>query len=652
VQLLMRDLFSIILFFLFIPQLVFSQEFGCFGLDSESNYRLGIYERCRIENQIINNMDWSEFSIDSNVADGHCKKLEFSDYTCFHFTKMEGFIVNGLQEGTWKFYLNESIFYIGSFKNGKKEGLWKGYYLNENSDSICISKIEFRNNLFDGISKYFDYNGKLYKSINHENGLKNGQEIEYFQNDTKGCNNISKLIEYKHGVLDGKYLIYSRNTSFDTLTYGIYSNGEKNGQFIFYNFSGSKYVIDFIKDKVDGKLKKYFSNGTLAYELDYKNNLPFNLIQINDTNGNQIESNTLNQGTGILNFYYDNGLLFSSCEYKNQLIFGKIYHYYKSGKIMEEGNLYTNNQKVFKKITPIHQLENLNIYSSRQLNFTTGTNYSEYNEDGTKLAQIFSTFNDSLSDEVIVVEHYANEKVLSRETEWRGLKYGQEIVFYKNGHTKEIGYYIIIDHDSIKTSEKNGIFKYYHSNGSLKAEVTFLNGKEVGNSYYYDDSGILKRMKVIETNGGIYNIFDKDTVNRIDKNGAKQGKWINIPYSFYEERCFYRPSEIKYYKDDKPIGIWEYYSEDGKKLLEMIIWQDTLNAYCKRFNYQRKLIAEGHLINHTKNGEWKEYHSTKGYLLYKGNYDCGKRNGIWQVYKRNGKLKETIEYVDGMVNIF
>jgi len=156
-------------------------------------------------------------------------------------------------------------------------------------------------------------------------------------------------------------------------------------------------------------------------------------------------------------------------------------------------------------------------------------------------------------------------------------------------------------------------------------------------------------VKVIGFNGEIYNIYDNDTVNQIDEKGRKQGKWISIPRSYFENSCNYNPNQIKYYKNDKPTGTWEYYSYDGKLLTERIVWQDSINSYCQSWGYNGKLIEEGSMINETKNGEWKEYDYNKGYLKYKGYYNCGRKEGIWQEFKKNGKMIKKIEYIEGQI---
>ncbi|GEM_PF-1252476 len=595
----------------------------------------------------IYEVNWDNFKLPPNVKDGYYKKYEFPKSSCFREIRMEGVVKNGVKEGLWKLYLSKETYYYGNFKNGEKQGVWKAMHINKQGDSICYAEITFKNNLYDGIAKYYFPNGKLKKTISYQNGLINGQEVEYFYNDTTEVNYIKELKEYSNGKLNGKYLIYQYHSPNDTLAYGNYSHGKKNGRFIYYQ-NGEKIIVDYVNDKVEGKLFKYYNNGVLAYELDYRNNLPYNLIQINDTSGNRIEANTLIEGTGKLNCYYDNGLLFSSFEYKNQLIAGKFCRYYESGVVMEEGFLYTNKVKSYKKTKPIEKCIDLNLFSAWQLNFTTCTNFTNFNIDGSIRYKLQSSFNDSIGENIFICENYKNSKLLSKEYLWRGLEFGRVNNFYDNGMLKNTGNYIIINKDSIKISVKNGVFKYYYPNGFLKAEINYKNGQEAGVSYFYDDSGNLKRTKVIKENGEIYNIYENDTVNRIDAEGRKQGKWIRLPYSRNENNCYDIPDQIKYYKNDKSIGTWEYYGYYGK---QQIVWQDSIHAYCKIWDDNGMLIEEGSMINEIRHGEWKEYHHKKGYLIFKGQYSCGKREGLWQEYNKNGKISKEIEFIDGVGKI-
>ncbi len=641
-----KVLFTLLLF----PLICFSQDFGCYDLKSVENYSLdGIFIREGSIYNLSNKIEWTQFTLDSNILDGYFKKLYYNKSYCTEEVKMEGFIKNGLREGIWKLYLNKSIFFIGRFNQGKKEGLWTSYYIDEEGDSIITSKIEFINDLYEGTSRFYYLNGQLQKKINYQNGIKNGQEIEYFENDTNNVIYIEELKEYSNGILNGKYLNYKYNNPSDTSIYGIYSGGKKNSRFLFYQYDKSKIIIDYVNDQVDGKVLKYYSNGILAFELDYKNNLPYNLIQMKDTSGFIIESNSLVKGNGILNLYYSNGKLFSSAEYKNQLISGKVSRYYESGKLWEEGLIYSSHEKTYKKSKPIEQYDDLNLFSCWQLNFIKGTNYLAQDEDGSQLTKINSIFNDSIGEYIIIYENYYGDNFLSKEFLWRGLKFGKTHYYFNNGILKKSVNFSVINYDTIKISVKDGIFKYYHLNGNLKAKIHYSNDIEVGSSYFYDDSGNLIRKKVINLDGGIYNIFNNDTVNRLDKYNRKQGKWISLPTSFSADDCYYIPNQIKFYKNDNPAGVWEYYSLLGEYLIERFVWQDSINSNYQMWTDGGNLIEEGKMIDETKNGEWKIYDSRKGYLKFNGLYKCGKREGIWQEFKKNGKIISEVEYVEGKI---
>ncbi|GAB4258667.1 MAG: hypothetical protein Kow0079_15910 [Vicingaceae bacterium] len=636
--------FVLLFFSLNIPSFVLSQNFGCY--DSKS-LNINKPKTAFYSDMYLYNIEWEDFALDSNIKDGYFIKYIYPKEYCSPLKKMEGLVKNGVQEGVWKLYLTQNRFYCGVFKNGKKQGLWIEFYIDKQGDTTSIAEVTFKNDLYDGIANYFYPNGEIYKSIGYQNGLINGQEITYSYSNTNEKYYIEKFKEYSNGKLHGKFLIYSYDNPNDTTIYGEYLFGKKNGRFIYHNF-GKKIIVDYINDKVDGKFIRFYDNGVLACEFDFKNNLPYNTIQINDTSSNKISSNTLIKGNGILNYYYDNGVLASSFEYNNQFISGKFSRYYKNGAIMEEGVLYTSLANNFVKNIPIEHCEDLNQFSVWQVNFSKGTNYRVFNEDGSLRSKIQSVFNDSIGEYIIVCENYVNNKLINKNSYWQGLLFGHVNQFFENGNLKMSGNYLITDKDSIKVSVKNGIFKYFHSNGNIKAIINYSYDYETGTSYFYDESGKLKRVKVIENNGSIYNIYDNDTVNVIDEKGRKQGKWINIAQSYLENNCYYKPYQIKYYKDDKPTGIWEYFDSYGEWLVEKIIWQDSINSYCKKYFFG-KIIEEGYMINEIQNGEWRVYDYKKGYLKYKGSYNCGVKEGVWQEFKKNGKLLKEVEYVDGQI---
>jgi antitoxin component YwqK of YwqJK toxin-antitoxin module len=636
-----RITISLSLFFLLSCSFfVNAQDFGCYDISGDDRYGPwdGVYDKVHVLSPFFN-MSWLFYAVDS-VRDGYYKKEYFNSGSCSNEILMEGNVINGRQEGEWTLYTSPFWFYRGLFINGKKEGLWKGYRVLENSDTITVAFINFKNDSLDGES-ILHYPTGSYKKTHYTKGVKDGPEIEYLQNDSLG-DLIIMSSNYSMGKMEGEYIEYSQFR--DTIEYGKYTNGKKNGRFIYNNYRG-KLMVDYKNDKVEGKLIRYYKNGALEVELDYKNDLPYNLIQYYDTNGRKIDTLTLRNGTGELRCYFDNGQLQSSFEYKGGLISGKFSRYYKSGSIFEKGDIYTDTCKVFKKTQPMSNIEDINLYSCWQLNFTKGTDYTIYNENGNLKEKACSEYCDSLGAHIIICRNYSDSNRMIGETAFLwGLKVGGAKKYYEEGSLHSMEYYKIIEEDGVKRSVKEGGFEYYYPEGTLKARLHYSNDKEVGESYYYDKTGVVKRTKVIVEDGEIYNVFNGDTVNRIDQNGNKQGKWIEFSRFYSIGNCD-MPNTVKYYKDDKPCGIWEYYYLGGI-IYEKVIWQDSINAYAHFYSWMvpGQLSEEGPLFHEMKMGEWKEYDLKRGYLKRKGQYNCGLKTGVWLEFKRNGKVKREVSH--------
>jgi antitoxin component YwqK of YwqJK toxin-antitoxin module len=641
----MRYYIGVILSVFYLSNIANSQEFGCFDIKNiDYNIRnAGFFDKQNVVTITeFYEINWDDYLIKPGTPDEYFLEYYFNYKICAKDIKMEGEVKNGLQENVWKLFINNYYFYKGTFVEGKKEGLWIGWLINAIGDSIVFAETEFENDLIDGYKKFYQ-NGKLIQISNYKDGLRNGEEIKYFQNDTSDVVYIEKFSEYSSGLLDGKYLEFCYYNPLDTIVYGTYSLGKKHGRFI-TKYHDNRYVVDYVNDKVEGKVIKYHKNGIMEYEMDYKNNLPYNQLQVLDKEGNVIEKNTLINGNGHLITYHENGQLKSSFEYSNQLISGEIIRYYSTGIICEKGRLFTNKEAHFKQTKQIEKAGDLNLFSAWQLNFSTGTNYSMYNNDGSLRSNIYSKYCDTLELDIIINEDYNKEKLLSKESSLYGLRIGLYKRYYENNNLEMIGNYIILDNDSNKISIKEGKFQYYYPNGINKAVVSYSEGNEIGQSVVYDMAGKIVRVKISEDNGVVYNVFNKDTVNFLDSSGKKQGKWINIPLSFTNEcnNSFY--NSVKYFKDDKPIGTWKYFGFNGKKLEEELTWFDEQNAYCKIYSYKGKLLGEGHKIAFNKNGEWKEYDINRGYLKFKGNYNCGYKSGTWYEYNKRGKIIREIQY--------
>src|SRR5688572_3991686 len=80
-----------------------------------------------------------------------------------------------------------------------------------------------------------------------------------------------------------------------------------------------------------------------------------------------------------------------------------------------------------------------------------------------------------------------------------------------------------------------------------------------------------------------------DTLNRIDKNGLKQGKWINRYDQLRGEPGF---EEEGVYKNDKKEGTWRRYTLIGDLIaVENFRWGNK-DGKCQYFNGLGELLRE------------------------------------------------------------
>lgn len=131
-----------------------------------------------------------------------------------------------------------------------------------------------------------------------------------------------------------------------------------------------------------------------------------------------------------------------------------------------------------------------------------------------------------------------------------------------------------------------------------------------------------------------------DTINITDVNGRKQGHWIRR----------YPDSTIMYdgfFKNDKPIGEFRRYTEDGK-LKSLMIHKEGVDEVRVTFFHPNGFIAaEGVYINQKKEGKWRLYSQrTDKYLICEEFYKNDLRNGLSTKFYKDGKTAETISYVD------
>ncbi|MBK9761277.1 MAG: toxin-antitoxin system YwqK family antitoxin [Flavobacteriales bacterium] len=155
------------------------------------------------------------------------------------------------------------------------------------------------------------------------------------------------------------------------------------------------------------------------------------------------------------------------------------------------------------------------------------------------------------------------------------------------------------------------------------------------------------------------------SINQKDALGRKQGPW---------ERTWADSKQLRYtgqFKDDKPVGVFTYFSTSGKVESTLVHYAKGGVAHGKHFHPNGKLMAEGRYVGEAKDSTWN-YFDAEGHLRSSEHWSKGERNGeqmmfdvtgqpierfnfkddqrhgLCQEFHDNGQVKNTSQYVNGL----
>jgi antitoxin component YwqK of YwqJK toxin-antitoxin module len=173
-----------------------------------------------------------------------------------------------------------------------------------------------------------------------------------------------------------------------------------------------------------------------------------------------------------------------------------------------------------------------------------------------------------------------------------------------------------------------------------------------------------------------YELYGKDTINKIDIANKKQGKWI-IFGSKRPNSCYQASQKVEEGKftDNKKIGQWrEYYCNtnpksvltfnngrpdgpavmyhDNGKVSEEGIWKNQRWTGIYKLYYPNGQLQHEFNYNTSGKREGKStYYYENGEVAIEGNFSDGKETGVFKEYYENGETKAVKEYNGGQINL-
>lgn len=326
---------------------------------------------------------------------------------------------------------------------------------------------------------------------------------------------------------------------------------------------------------------------------------------------------------GYNKFYYENGKISSEGSMRNGKPDGYWKTYSPNGNIKSEGN------------RKDYLLDSLWKFYNENGKLVNETNYKEGKKDGLK--KIWDPAGFLLSEESfsadikqgLSVSYYlpadSSQKtgpVKMRTPFDKGKENGTSFEYDRNGNIITIWEYtygILKKQETInrvnKNGEKNGVWKEFYSNGKVKSETTFMDGKKNGYSKTFLESGSLANIE--KYLGDSLLLATPETTTQLE-----------VRNEYYEDGSVKKTGT---YLFGVAEGVHKEYAPDGK-ITGAKIFKDGV------------LMAEG-LMDAAGNqqGPWIEYHPG-GKIKGKGSYEDGKKTGEWIFYHPNGKTEQKGRY--------
>jgi antitoxin component YwqK of YwqJK toxin-antitoxin module len=140
-------------------------------------------------------------------------------------------------------------------------------------------------------------------------------------------------------------------------------------------------------------------------------------------------------------------------------------------------------------------------------------------------------------------------------------------------------------------------------------------------------------------------IYENDTINKVDENNRKYGKWV----IYFKDK----PKQIEkegLYKNNRKTGIWKTYYKNGNLKSEITYKNNRPDGYAKIYYKNGKLSEEGYWKGTKWVGNYNFYHEN-GNKAYEWSFnEQGKRSGEQKYYYEDGKLRIKGKWVDGKEN--
>lgn len=447
-----------------------------------------------------------------------------------------------------------------------------GYNVFYYPNGIKSSEGNFRNGKPDGYWKTYYENGLIKSEGNRKNFELDS--LWKFYNDSSA---LILTINYANGKKNGLKTTYRPG---ETMT-EIYTDDVKQGNTTYYYPDGKvKLTIPFVDGLEQGIAKEYAPDGTVITYMEYKKGFMVSRERIN-----RKDRNGLRQGRWKI--FFPSGAVQLDGVYRDDKKNGYFKEYDENGQLLSVKK-YVND--VEEKEAP--ELASLSIKTDYYPSGKVKT-VASYNGDVPQ--GVRREFDESGKITAGYIFHKGNivgEGIIDEE----GIKDGPWKEFYDDGTLRSVGTY--------DKGNRVGDWKFYYENGKIESQGKYSKkGTPDGTWRWYYDDGTLRREEsyIAGLEDGEYTEYDEKgrlIVKGSYVEGLEEGEWI---YDFGDYK------EQGTYKNGARNGKWKSWYPDGTLRFEGQYLDDNFNGRQAWYWPNGKRKDEGNYLNGSREGDWTTY---------------------------------------------
>ncbi len=199
----------------------------------------------------------------------------------------------------------------------------------------------------------------------------------------------------------------------------------------------------------------------------------------------------------------------------------------------------------------------------------------------------------------------------TNQTDQQGRRQGQWMAQYPNGNKRYEG--------SFSDGKPVGLWKRYHENGKIKAELQHSLQSNRVVAALYDEEGILyaKGIYLGTEKDSTWTYFNKEVI--VGTEEYRNGKREGLSTTLYADGTIARKIT---YRDDRLSGPWREFFPSGEKKSEIMFEEGVRQGWSIVYYEGGQPQIEGKYLNDLPDGSWKFY-AEDGKVQFQLNYQNG-----------------------------